>query len=358
MSEDFGAFLKHERELRGVPLDEISEVTKIHKRYLVAMEENHFDDLPGEVFVKGYIRAYAKILGSNPEEMINTYDLAVGRGRRELQQQNEIEQERKRTAVKNRFGFSLLALIVLGSAGLGTWLFMKKPDTVVNSMTSMIAGEEMNVQASVSEPAGFSSSSTKEELQSESADNSTTENEKNSNQNLASLEPQKTDQATDQGSGQEGVSETVSAADPQSPASEEVINSETVEAISEPAGLKKPSQSSEKEVIIQKVPEKLASADVILNTAETGQIDITPLKLTIQVEGNSWFNITVDGSREEDFILPSGTSKSFNAENQFQITIGNKDGTTLLLNDQFLEMPYSPDNVVRNYLINSNLIVE
>jgi cytoskeleton protein RodZ len=58
MVENFGSYLKHERELRGVSLEEISGATKIHIRFLQALEDNQFDELPGEVFIKGYIRSY------------------------------------------------------------------------------------------------------------------------------------------------------------------------------------------------------------------------------------------------------------------------------------------------------------
>ena len=73
MVENFGSYLKHERELRGVSLEEISGVTNIPLRFLKALEENCFDELPGEVFIKGYIRSYANIIGSDFEEMLNIY---------------------------------------------------------------------------------------------------------------------------------------------------------------------------------------------------------------------------------------------------------------------------------------------
>ena len=68
MIENFGSYIKHERELRGVTLEEISGTTKIHIRFLQALEENKFDELPGEVFIKGYIRSYANTIGSDGEE--------------------------------------------------------------------------------------------------------------------------------------------------------------------------------------------------------------------------------------------------------------------------------------------------
>ena len=77
MIENFGSYLKHERELRGVSLEEISGTTKIHIRFLQALEKNNFDELPGEVFIKGYIRSYANIIGSDVEEILNIYEESV-----------------------------------------------------------------------------------------------------------------------------------------------------------------------------------------------------------------------------------------------------------------------------------------
>ena len=77
MTEDFGSYLKSERELRGVPLEEISTSTKIPIRFLQAMEENQFDNLPGQVFIKGYIRSFAKVIGSDENEMLSAYNEAM-----------------------------------------------------------------------------------------------------------------------------------------------------------------------------------------------------------------------------------------------------------------------------------------
>src|SRR6266478_10215104 len=55
--ESFGARLKKEREQRGVTLDDIALSTKIGKRFLSALEEEHFEQLPGGIFSKGFVRA-------------------------------------------------------------------------------------------------------------------------------------------------------------------------------------------------------------------------------------------------------------------------------------------------------------
>ena len=69
----FGAKFREAREKKDLTLDQVSNVTKISSRMLKAIEEEHFDQLPGGVFNKGFIRAYAKHLGLNDEEAVNDY---------------------------------------------------------------------------------------------------------------------------------------------------------------------------------------------------------------------------------------------------------------------------------------------
>jgi len=69
----FGERMKREREMRGVKLEEIAESTKIGKRNLVALEQEQFDQLPGGIFNKGFVRAYAKYLGLDEEQAVNDF---------------------------------------------------------------------------------------------------------------------------------------------------------------------------------------------------------------------------------------------------------------------------------------------
>ena len=70
---EFGAKFRQARESKELSLDDISNVTKISARMLQAIEEENFDQLPGGVFNKGFIRAYAKHLGLNSDDAVNEY---------------------------------------------------------------------------------------------------------------------------------------------------------------------------------------------------------------------------------------------------------------------------------------------
>ena len=69
----FGEEFKRERELRQISLREVAEATKISLRHLEALERNEFDQLPGGVFNRGFVRAYAEFIGVSPENMVNAY---------------------------------------------------------------------------------------------------------------------------------------------------------------------------------------------------------------------------------------------------------------------------------------------
>lgn len=69
----FGDKLKREREMRRISLDEISESTKIPRRYLESLERENFESMPGGVFNKGFVKAYARFLGLDEEQAVADY---------------------------------------------------------------------------------------------------------------------------------------------------------------------------------------------------------------------------------------------------------------------------------------------
>jgi cytoskeleton protein RodZ len=69
----FGEHLRQQRESRGIALEEIVATTKIGRRLLQALEEEQFDLLPGGIFNKSYVRAYAKCVGIDEDEAVAQY---------------------------------------------------------------------------------------------------------------------------------------------------------------------------------------------------------------------------------------------------------------------------------------------
>jgi cytoskeleton protein RodZ len=74
----FGEKLKKEREKRKITLEQISVSTKIGTRMLQALEEDKFNQLPGGIFNKGFVRAYSRFVGLDEDQTVADYLLASG----------------------------------------------------------------------------------------------------------------------------------------------------------------------------------------------------------------------------------------------------------------------------------------
>ena len=68
-----GQYLSSARELKGFDLHDAAQQTRIGILYLKALEQEDFAKLPGEVFVKGFLKNYAKFLGLPEQEVLKKY---------------------------------------------------------------------------------------------------------------------------------------------------------------------------------------------------------------------------------------------------------------------------------------------
>lgn len=80
---DLGARLKQARQQRGVSLRDIAVTTKISVVALEALERNDFSRLPGGIFSRAFVRAYAIAVGLEPEEAVNEFLVAFTRYERD-----------------------------------------------------------------------------------------------------------------------------------------------------------------------------------------------------------------------------------------------------------------------------------
>jgi cytoskeleton protein RodZ len=107
----FGTWLRRQREARGVGLREIADSTRISLRYLEALEDDRFDVLPALVFARGFLREYARVVGLDPDEVVNAYLLVAQGGALEEQ-----APPRAKRRFSSPWGYGLLlaaAMVVL-----------------------------------------------------------------------------------------------------------------------------------------------------------------------------------------------------------------------------------------------------
>jgi cytoskeletal protein RodZ len=71
--ESIGQYLRRHREGRAMSIEEVSRATRIPVASLERLEHDHFDDLPGEVFVRGFMKSYARALHLSADEVLARY---------------------------------------------------------------------------------------------------------------------------------------------------------------------------------------------------------------------------------------------------------------------------------------------
>ncbi len=73
-NESFGEYLLRERQLRNISLEEISQRTRISLRVLRALEEERWEELPADVYIRGFLRTYSRYLGLDENEVLVRYE--------------------------------------------------------------------------------------------------------------------------------------------------------------------------------------------------------------------------------------------------------------------------------------------
>jgi cytoskeletal protein RodZ len=75
--EDLGSYLRRAREERALSLGDVSAATKVPRASLELLESGNIERLPAEVFVRGFIRSYARALGLAEGEPLAMFDRAL-----------------------------------------------------------------------------------------------------------------------------------------------------------------------------------------------------------------------------------------------------------------------------------------
>ena len=127
MATGIGEKLRLEREAQGIALRDISEHTRISMRYLEAIETDDYRRLPGGIFNRSFIRAYAKFVGYDEDKAIEEYASTM----REHGQSSDEEPPKLRRSLvytddsahegRSHLKTLLLAIVILALLSLAVW---------------------------------------------------------------------------------------------------------------------------------------------------------------------------------------------------------------------------------------------
>jgi cytoskeletal protein RodZ len=71
--ETVGNYLRRHRESKRMSIEEVSRATRVPTSSVERIEGDRFDELPGEVFVRGFLKSYARAVGVTPEDVLARY---------------------------------------------------------------------------------------------------------------------------------------------------------------------------------------------------------------------------------------------------------------------------------------------
>lgn len=80
-----GVRLRRNRMFRGYEIDDISSVTKVSSTHLRNIEDENFGELPADVYVRGFVKAYAQTIGLDPKVVVPSYMARLEGSRGDIQ---------------------------------------------------------------------------------------------------------------------------------------------------------------------------------------------------------------------------------------------------------------------------------
>jgi cytoskeletal protein RodZ len=139
---ELGNRLKEARLAKGLSLDDLQSITKIQKRYLVGIEEGDYSTMPGNFYVRAFIKQYAEAVQLDPEEIFQTYkDEIPSTLNEDLPEQLSRVKTRKMLSDRSPKVFDLLpkfliAIVVVGLAALVYYFLQHNAGTSANETES------------------------------------------------------------------------------------------------------------------------------------------------------------------------------------------------------------------------------
>ena len=113
---ELGNVLKQAREAKGLSLDDLQNLTKIQKRYLVGIENGNYDMMPGKFYVRAFIKQYAEAVGLESEMIFEQYKSDIPSVREEQLPEQQLSRVQTKKTVSNSHSklLDLLPKVLIG----------------------------------------------------------------------------------------------------------------------------------------------------------------------------------------------------------------------------------------------------
>ncbi len=302
--------------MRGIGIDEIATATKISTRNLRALEEEKFDQLPGGIFNKGFVRAYAKVLGIDQDQIVAEYEAASQDteatreqklkedfAKAEFRKQKNDDDQQISLEPKSQWG-TIAVIVLIAAIGYGGYSYYqrRKLDKLQQAQTPVIVQPPPKIQTP---PA------------------STATNPGTSATTIPSPNAAATNAVA-----------PVSSASTTSPTKPiEVAKPDSSKPTQTPPGDSTTKPASQKTEAPAASTTPKSSTEQKPATTASGP----PFELKIKINKESWVSIKADGKTLVNGTLQPGTEKTFKATEKIDMILGNAGGVEISYNGKPVE---------------------
>jgi cytoskeletal protein RodZ len=282
----FGEQLRQAREAKHITLQEIAATTKISCRALQALEDEKFSQLPGGIFNKGFVRAYARYVGLDEEKILAAYLAAAkveGSPETDMQaMSSQVATARagdRDSSVSGTTVVGVLALVVALALG-GLWLREQRKEAR-EAAAAQVPSPAVNVPVAP-----------------------------------VTVVPSETSTAPEAaGSAEQNAAPGATTA---------------VAPISTPAAAQNTSPGTGQNAAA------VAAAQPVSGVANTGTDGAAPVEVSISATRRAWISVRSDGKTVESVTLdpdkPELRSRSYKAKEKLLVVVGNPAGLTVTYN--------------------------
>lgn len=147
MELELGTLLKKARQEKGLSIEDIQTETKIRKKYIEAIENNEFDKLPGKVYLKVFIKGYAREVDINYQALLDNYKVLNTSEKRKTnldkdylngtKVDHKVNKKKKGSTLK----IILIILLIIFLTGLGVYTYQYFSNSDIR-----LLGEQNNIE--------------------------------------------------------------------------------------------------------------------------------------------------------------------------------------------------------------------
>ena len=120
-SINIGHSLRRRRQELNLSVEEVAHKTKIRKTYILAIEEERFEELPGKVYIVGFLQNYARFLGISAQPLVQDFHAISESAPERTSSRPELRAATLRSRRRGPFGRILLGLFFLVAVGVAVF---------------------------------------------------------------------------------------------------------------------------------------------------------------------------------------------------------------------------------------------